>query len=900
VISNVSVTNHFGKMVIQWQTDEPASAIVRCGTNSTLFISATNKTFTTQHDVALEGLVSGQTYFFLVISTDEAGNTATNNNGGNLFSFVARPAAILLLVDDYAIVDDDPSPVIPLSAYTNSLNQIGMDYEVWPVAQYGSPTTNDLRPFRIVMWRINDSLFSTATLTTPQQNAISAYVNSGGSFFISSMELLSRLGTSASALAFCSNVLQVTSFAEDASVPGIEGIDSDPTTSGIEMDLDYSQYDSDLLQLMTIDPDVADTISIRANAAPILYDLNSGEIAGVRFPRTGEDSIGRVVFLPFPLDVVPESGATPNNRTGLLRNVLSFLAPGVNGLGSIALNSSAYTIPSRIVVEVADSDLAGLGQNTVTFFSDTDPSGQTVTLNETPRRGLFRGFITLVAQTNSVQPGELRAKQGDQVWVEYFDASANSVVRAAAEVDTIPAVISDVTVSADYEEATVTWTTSKSADTLVQFGESAFLGRAAYDQKSDFTHSITFAGLKPDRLYYFQVVSRDAAGNTTIDNNNGNFYTFQTPQPFTTPWFDNLENSRTNWLVLDGESGTTTWQLGQPNNRLETAAHSPTNAWGSNLKGNFIDLGDTSLISPAVELPAGAQAKLRFWHTYDFSLQSDQDIYEQGEVHVSTNNGNAWIPVAEFTEFSDGWEQAEIDLSAFAGHVVRIGFYYGLFSLESGDHPGWLIDDVSITVSNANHGVVRVTNNLAQARFIVNGPNQLSGGGWNTIFTNVPSGTYISEFLPVPFYQTPQSQTNVLSAGGTLVFSGNYSLTDVNTNGISDLWEQQFFGSVSENRTRFTDSDGDGTSDYAEFIAGTNPTNALSLLKFFTPTLTTNDGVKMDWPSVPDHVYQVLGTADISTWNAVSPWISATETNASFTFFPSNGAPYLFRLETRP
>src|SRR6185503_5660625 len=97
------------------------------------------------------------------------------------------------------------------------------------------------------------------------------------------------------------------------------------------------------------------------------------------------------------------------------------------------------------------------------------------------------------------------------------------------------------------------------------------------------------------------------------------------------------------------------------------------------------------------------------------------------------------------------------------------------------------------------------------------------GKGIAATITNATPGDYVLEFADVPFYLTPSAQTNTLAEGGTLVFHGDYTFPDLNTNGISDLWEQHFFGTVSTNRTRFTDSDGDGMTDFAEFTAGTDP-----------------------------------------------------------------------------
>src|SRR5262249_4744600 len=160
--------------------------------------------------------------------------------------------------------------------------------------------------------------------------------------------------------------------------------------------------------------------------------------------------------------------------------------------------------------------------------------------------------------------------------------SAKTLVKASAIVDTVPPVITDVAVAPDYESAEVSWNTSKPTDALVQFWETTAgfpRNRTAYQNDLDETNSLTLSGLLPDQNYSLQVVSRDAPGNATVDDNHGQFYSFRTLKPIIPPWTDNLDNGASDWTVLDADGSELSWQLGVPNNGWETAAHSPPNAW---------------------------------------------------------------------------------------------------------------------------------------------------------------------------------------------------------------------------------------------------------------------------------------------------------------------------------
>src|SRR5207302_387851 len=145
------------------------------------------------------------------------------------------------------------------------------------------------------------------------------------------------------------------------------------------------------------------------------------DIVGLRWPAVGNTAPGRLVLFTFPLDAVP-MGTGVNDRINLFRNALSFLAPGASGLGTVSLDSPAYALPATVTVEVGDSDLAGQGTLSVTATSTTEPGGLSVTLHETVNRGDFVGTFNLISSTNPPTTGKLRAKNGDTLQVNYFDA----------------------------------------------------------------------------------------------------------------------------------------------------------------------------------------------------------------------------------------------------------------------------------------------------------------------------------------------------------------------------------------------------------------------------------------------------------------------------------------------
>jgi hypothetical protein len=176
-----------------------------------------------------------------------------------------------------------------------------------------------------------------------------------------------------------------------------------------------------------------------------------------------------------------------------------------------------------------------------------------------------------------------------------------------------------------------------------------------------------------------------------------------------------------------------------------------------------------------------------------------------------------------------------------------------------------------------------------------------SGVALSVTISNLPAARYVLRFGDVPYYQTPADVTNTLSSGGTVNFTGKYTFFDVNANGISDSWERNYFSSVSTNRTQLTDTDGDGMTDYAEFIAGTDPNNSNSVLELPPPTPQPNGSLRFNWPSVPGRAYRLVSSADLVNWTALADWIRATTTTSSVVLAPpTNDASYFYRLEVRP
>jgi RHS repeat-associated protein len=90
------------------------------------------------------------------------------------------------------------------------------------------------------------------------------------------------------------------------------------------------------------------------------------------------------------------------------------------------------------------------------------------------------------------------------------------------------------------------------------------------------------------------------------------------------------------------------------------------------------------------------------------------------------------------------------------------------------------------------------TTNIPAANFTITGPATYSGSGTTFAHANAPAGTYTITFTPVAGYLTPPTQSQTLTAGGSIAFSGNYQSLPANQT------TADYGGSSTRNAAPFT------------------------------------------------------------------------------------------------
>lgn len=184
------------------------------------------------------------------------------------------------------------------------------------------------------------------------------------------------------------------------------------------------------------------------------------------------------------------------------------------GTGDNCANPPDTTPP--VVSITAPADNATISSTTTVTASASDDVA--VTKVEFYVDGTLKATDTTSAYTYSFNPASFTVG-AHQLTAKAYDAAGNvatsSVIHVTVADTTPPTVSSVVAGSITQTTATITWATNEAADSQVKYGATASYGSSTTLNTSMVTtHSVSLSGLTAGTTYHYQVVSKDASGNS--------------------------------------------------------------------------------------------------------------------------------------------------------------------------------------------------------------------------------------------------------------------------------------------------------------------------------------------------------------------------------------------------
>lgn len=207
------------------------------------------------------------------------------------------------------------------------------------------------------------------------------------------------------------------------------------------------------------------------------------------------------------------------------------------------------------------------------------------------------------------------------------------------------------------------------------------------------------------------------------------------------------------------------------------------------------------------------------------------------------------------------------------------------FKIYSGD----AIADVDISV-NGSSGP---WNNLWRRQLELAGPTSLTLDLASALGeTNVMIRFHYYEAIYDWYWQVD----DVVVEGITAAY------VDMDGDGIPDQWEQQYFGNLTTADGE-SDTSGNGFLDLYEFLAGTDPTNATTLLRLEQQSFEPGQGVTISWQSATGKTYRVARSTNLVSFAPIAIHVPADPPLNEYTdpSPPESGLSfYRIELEVNP
>ncbi len=270
---------------------------------------------------------------------DDQGEIATLN-----IIIMMENIYILLVDDSRNEIDANGIPII--NYYRNALNDLNISYyDVWRVAQQGSPDIDELNKYGTVVWLTGSQA---TTLSAAEQNTIQTYLQGGGELFLSGQNIGDDLlgsGNDASRL-FFENILHARHIQDNATsspIIMVAGIDGDPISKTFRPYFFITEGDG------ANNNTSASAVAPDSLASPVLTYFGTGlmdKVSAIKY--SGDDY--RLVYFAFSFEGINEFGTKNITRKQMMGNVINWLQGTVNPISGIQ-NDQAHIAEQYVLYQ---------------------------------------------------------------------------------------------------------------------------------------------------------------------------------------------------------------------------------------------------------------------------------------------------------------------------------------------------------------------------------------------------------------------------------------------------------------------------------------------------------------------------------------------------------------------
>jgi len=482
-ISNVATSSiTTNSVTITWDTDELSNSTVGYSTTPGDFTNevgvatmVNNSNGVGQHSVTLTGLTPNTTYYFQVKSTDPSGNIATSIPDANGYTFTTLPGPAV--VQGSVVVEE----------VTNNTAKITWQTDKNSNSYVAFATSTSILESSPEIQGTDDSTTNHSVTLTGLTEGTKYY------FYVKSTDSNNNTAYDKNVV---DGVIEYYTFTtgQDTTPPVISDVSSSVSTSTAVITWKTNELANSRVEYgkTTNYGSLATSSTLTIDHVINLSNLDPSTTYHYRVISTDANN-NTATSTDYTFTTQPPDDTTPPSITNVT-------------VSSVDLTSAIIT------------------------WNTDENSNSIVDYGETTSLGQMAGNLDDSTTAHSVTLTNLNASTTYYFQVRSQDLAGNTATdnnsgnyySFVTQKDTTPPTISNVSVSTVSDtKATITWTTNELSTSQVIYGTTDSYGsQTEEDTTLTYQHSVTLTGLTKKTTYHYQVVSKDAAGNSASSEDN--------------------------------------------------------------------------------------------------------------------------------------------------------------------------------------------------------------------------------------------------------------------------------------------------------------------------------------------------------------------------------------------